>query len=272
MPTRCVMAMVTALCLVWISTSGQVLAQGNSGGNGGKGKPAEDTPVIIVFRDGPDDLLTSDGDGAYIHGEVGIESAVLLNDGGNVQLRFTQYKGKKTGPSRRLSINLTAEPDIDLGGVPPDLSDPVDVTVRVMADQGDGFDLEGGVRDGVTHVGTARHAYARLPIFGPRDSALEGWKLSYSDSRLRSGVNGVGFARVDCVRDDGSRCTAWLVHKEVGALLQPTGVEDDENRAALVGGGTQELPDAGEYILPFAFHVCLRDEVSELVCAGLVFP
>ena len=45
----------------------------------GKGKPKGDKepPLIIVFRDAPGDLVRSDGGGAYIGGEEGIDTAAF---------------------------------------------------------------------------------------------------------------------------------------------------------------------------------------------------
>ena len=67
------------------------------------------------------------------------------------------------------------------------------------------------------------------------------------------GTPGGGFARVTCVTVHGGNCVAWRVDKTTDKPVR------EENRAALVGGGTDEAPDAGEWILPFAFAVCLRD-------------
>ena len=93
-------------------------------GKGGKGKGTE-TPVIIVFRDAVGDLLGSDGQGAYIHGGLGINRAVL-DEAGQVRLSFVQPKGKKTVATRHLKIELDPSArdtaaDLPSDGPPPDL-------------------------------------------------------------------------------------------------------------------------------------------------------
>ena len=109
-------------------------------------------------------------------------------------------------------------------------------------------------------------AYARFSIRGVDKSVLEGWKLSYADISLRDPANpGQGFARIDCAGTIFvvGKCTAWRIHKESGLPLAHP-VPTDQNRAALVGGGIQEKPDAGEWILPFAFAVCLKDVFEDI--------
>ena len=255
--------MTTTIRLMGVGAIGLMLAMttpamAQGRGKGGGGKPPEDIPLIIVFRDAAADLLRSDGLGPYIAGGVGINRAAF-DEAGEVRLSFIQPKGKDTTSERNLFVDLSADPVRDWGGKPPFETALINAFFHISADDlPDGS--VGSVRD------TTRTAEARFPIFSERKSELEGWKLSFSDGRLRN-ESFDNRVTVTCVRVPVDNCIAWKVEKEDYGK---------EPVAALVGGGTKEEPDAGVWRLPFAIAVCLRDVEPFAsdggLCEAYVFP
>lgn len=245
---RRVLLAVTAVLILGLVVPGSA----TSAMQKGKPKGDKEPQLIIVFRDDPGDLVRSDDGGAYIGGEEGIDRAEF-DRAGEVRFstHFSQPKGKKNAPTDSRSLRINLHPDVRdvTADLPTDGLAPFygeqSVSVSFHSSVGPG-DVQGLCCEG-------NWSWTGFPIFGATGSVLEGWKLSYSDRRLRDGTEGGGLATVTCVSATSGDCIAWRIDKTTN---KP---EREKNRAALVGGGTSEEPDAGEWILPFAVAVCLRD-------------
>ena len=252
---RLIGAFFVALCLAFALPSEDVLAQNNRGSLKGKpsgrGGGSSEIPLIIVFRDATGDLLRSDSvDGQpapYIAGDPGIARAAF-DDAGEVRLGFSQSKGKNPTSGRHLVVDLSGTPEVPLGPRPPKFNTEAEINAffHISAD-GDGVGVRDLLPDG--SLGTN----ARFPIFSERKSDWEGWKLSFSDNILGDVPD--NRVTVSCVeRVTGGPCRAWMVEKELYGKTP---------RAALVGGGTNEEPDAGIWVVPFGIAVCLYEEFKD---------
>ena len=232
------------------------------GGGGGGGNGDVDAPLIIVFRDKPGDpstrdLLTSDGEGAYIDGGPGIDYAAV-NSLGSVKLGFIQPKRKRDtqANARHLMVDLSGDPlspyrwseesieSLQEGGSSPG-------TPGVYSHNAYFFLT---VHDGMPGPMTGA-AEASFVIFSERTSDLAEWRISYSSRTLTEPpLNLSNRVTVTCWASDPAGCIAWEVHKDFAV---------DGPVAAVTGGGTREEPDAGVWELPFGMALCLLDAYNE---------
>lgn len=223
----------------------------------------------MPFRDLSTDLLTSDGEGPYIDGGAGIDyAAVDFGDGlenSLVKLGFIQPRRKNKGQEteRHLWVDLSGEPsyewseeavsDLHLGGNPP----------GVYAHNAFFFiEVPGRMPNDTTPVDDARFV-----IHSERTSSLAEWRISYSSRKLTDltlvPIPFPDTVTVSCKWFVGD-CIAWQVDKDLSGPF-----------AALTGGGTSDLPDAGVWELPFALGLCRLDAYQGPLdegdwCKGLV--